>query len=1134
MQLKDCSAKCTRLTGILVLLFLLSGSLAYPKEGSAQNGSRKEQGKTKKIPVIDALKKVTETFGTQFVYDRGLLENKFTTYDTQQLKGKAVEDVLKAILYPNDFVFLYVRNNYYTIVSKDNVGTASDSKKGNEVIQNSDTLPKGAKEQILKGVVTDAATRQPLNGVTIFLKGTSMGTTTDGTGHFTLSVRNVQNPVLQFSNVGYEPQEVNAGKNDINISLNPSSNTLGEIVVVGYGTVRKRDLTTSISTISSEDIVKTPVTSVEQALQGNAAGVLVVNTSAEPGGDISIRVRGGSSIKADNAPLLVIDGFTSDQGLSSLNPSDIKSIEILKDAGATAIYGSRGANGVILVTTKSGQKGKPVITFDSYYGFQQLRRKLPLLNASQLAELTNEAKEVAGQAPITTRPDTMITNKDWQALMFHTAPQLNNTVSVSGGDNTARYYISLNYLTQDGLIINSDYARASLRGNLDFNFSKSVTAGIKLNLSQMSKHGIQVGDNGSILRANSTNPTDKGLLDPSGSFYIDPATGDPISTSPLANAQEVTNERKDLALQSGAYLQFKILKDFTLRSEATLNPSYRLENYYLPNTVKGDKVSDAYEKLTRASKWSNANSLSYSKKIKEHSFSLLAGQEITSSFNNNFQARNTDFTTDVFEFYNLGSGNGLPTVSSGASEYKLLSYFGRATYNYDDRYLFSFTWRADGSSKFGADNKWGYFPSGSFAWRVSNEPFFKRVNLFNDLKFRLSYGVNGSDRISPYSSQSLYIARATAIGGALGNGFMIDRMANKDLRWEKTAEFDAGIDFSLLKSRIAFSADYYMKKTSDLLLDYALPAASGYTTVSKNVGSVDNRGFEFSITSRNINNKNFSWTTSFNAAVNRNKVTDLGGPTEISAISNSSANNKFGNVVLIKVGQPLGVFYGYKTNGIYQTQAEVDNGPKLAGMPLIPGVLRYVDMNKDGQITDADKVILGNPQPDWNGGITNTFSYMNFDLSVFAVFQQGNSIMNTSYTKLLNLNGDNNQLAKALERWRPANPLTGDPGNPSNTIPRAYKGYPDAMSDFYIEDGSYFRIKTITLGYNLNNKTVRGIKLPDLRFYVSGTNLITLTNYYGGYDPEVSYLGSGSVGAGIDNGSYPTSKMYLFGIKAKF
>lgn len=989
--------------------------------------------------------------------------------------------------------------------------------------------------QTIKGRVYDQDSKAPIEGATVQQKGTNIIVMTDAKGNFSITLDKNAKPRLVITNIGYEQAETDAkpGK-DVVAGLKNSVAALSDVVVVGYGSTNKRDLTTSISNVSAADIMKTPVTSLEQTLQGNAAGVLVTNTSAEPGGDIAVRVRGGSSIKADNAPLLVIDGFTTDEGLASLNPDDIKSIEILKDAGATAIYGSRGANGVILVTTKGGKKGKLQVSMDVYYGYQQLRKRLPLLNAVQLAQLANDAKIAAGQPPVTTMPDTMKTTRDWQDQMFHVAPQVNASVAVSGGDDRTRYYVSLGYLKQDGLIISSDYSRASLRGNLDFNFTKTFQAGIKLNTSFITKNGIQVGDNGSILRANATNPADKGLLDPSGSFYID-ENGDPITTSPLANAQETTNEKKYFNFQAGAYLQFSFLKDFTFRSEVNLNPTYRLDNYYFPNTIRGDKVSDAYEKFTYGSKWSNANSLTYAKKIGPHSFSVLAGEENNNSFGNSFQARNTDFSTDVFGFYNLGSGNGLPSVTSSATEYKLQSFFGRATYNFDSRYLFSFTYRADGSSKFGVNNRWGYFPSASFAWRASNESFMRSVRLVNDLKFRLSYGVNGSDRIAAYSSQALYTTRATAIGGVLGTGYIIDKMANADLRWEKTAEYDAGVDVSLLNSRITVTADYYIKDTRDLLLDFALPAASGYTTVAKNVGSVENKGWEFSLTSKNITGKKFNWTTSFNIALNKNRVVDLGGPNEISAISNSSSNTKFGNVVLIRIGQPLGVFYGYQTNGIFQTPEEVAaTAAKLEGSKTLPGFMKYVDMNKDGVINDDDKVILGNPQPDWSGGMTNTFSYKNIDLSVFMVFQQGNSIMNTSLTKLLDLSGDNNQLDKALDRWRPANPATNDPGNPSNTVPRAYKGYTAAMSDFYIQDGSYLRVKTITLGYNVNKKTIRGIKLPDLRVYVSGTNLITFSKYYGGYDPEVSILGSSSVGAGVDNGSYPTSKMILFGVRANF
>lgn len=990
----------------------------------------------------------------------------------------------------------------------------------------------------IKGSVVDKK-GEPLVGVNVIVKGTKQIVETDGKGKFSLKVADNSNVTLVFRLIGFISKEVTLTdkKKDLAVVLEEDLQQLNDVVVVGYGTVKKRDLTTSISSITAEDIMKTPVTSLEQALQGNAAGVLVTNTSGEPGGEISIRVRGGSSIKADNEPLLVIDGFTTDQGLGSLNPSDIKSIEVLKDAGATAIYGSRGANGVILVTTKNGDAGKPRVAFQSYFGFQQLRRKLPLLNASQLAELANEANEAVGKSPNTLRPDTVPTTIDWQNQMFQVAPQLSNTINVTGGDNNVKYYVSGNYLDQKGLITNSNFSRISLRSNLDFSFNKWIKAGIKLNLSQTIKKGIQVGDNGSILRANATNPNLKGLLDPSGSFYIDPETGDPTSTSPLANAQETINKRKEGNIQVGGFVVFNILKNLSLRSGGTYNPSNRLYDYYFPNTIKGDKVSDAYEQFAQSDKWSNDNTLTYSAKLNKHSFTLLAGEEITNSFSHDFKARNTDFNTDVFTYYNLGSGNGVPSVTSSAAEYKLLSFFGRATYNFNDRYLATATYRADGSSKFGNNNKWGYFPSFSFAWRASNESFIKSLNLFSDLKARLTYGVNGSDRISAYSSQALYSTQFSAIGGSQKTGYKINKLANPDLKWEKTKEYDAGLDMAFFKGRIAITADYYHKITNDLLLDFGLPGASGYTTVAKNIGSVENKGVEFDITTRNLTGK-FTWTTSFNAAYNKNLVTDLGGPKQISSISNSSANTKFGNVVLIKVGEPLGVFWGYRSNGIFQTQAEIDATPmaaKLEGSKTLPGFPKFLDIDGNGVLNDDDKVILGNPQPKWNGGFTNNFTYKNFDLTVFMVYQYGNSILNTSYTKLMDLTGSNNQLTKALDRWKAPNPETGYAGNPSNTIPRAYAtGYSAAMSDYYIEDGSYLRVKTITFGYTLPKKTMQRIGLSSLRIYASGTNLITFTNYYGGYDPEVSIMGKNGVGAGMDNGSYPTSKLFLFGLNLNF
>ena len=1072
----------------------------------------------KNAPLEKVFRDIKEQTGFNFLYSNEMLQGTHPV--TFKVSNVSLPEVLSVALHDQPISYKIVDK---TIIIGKKAAPAAIT----------ETAP--PPPLIIQGFILDADGK-PLAGATVSLKGSSRGTQTDEKGAFHIEVPD-ENTVLIVTFIGYESKELRVGTRrelSITLSSNAANNKMNDVVVVGYGTVRKRDLTTAISTLSSGDVMKTPVTTVDQVLQGNAAGVQVVNTTGEPGTAVYIRIRGSSSIKADNQPLLVVDGFTTDAGLSSINPADIKSIEILKDAGATAIYGSRGANGVVLVTTKSGQVGAPRVTYESYYGVQELRRTLPLLNAAQLARLKNDANATAGLAPYTNEPDTVPTNINWQKVMFHRAPQFSNTIALSGGDAKVRYYIAANYLDQQGIIINSSFTRASLRANLDFNISDRLKAGINLNLAQTLKSGIQQGDNGSILRADATNPNSAATLDPTGSFYIDPNTGLP-SVSPLANAQLTTQKTKTSDIYTGAFLQWEIIKGLSIRSTGIYNFTPALNTYYFPNSISGNKPSDAYEQSTQPVKWTNTNTLSFIKTIRDHSFTLLAGQEVTGSFSNTFHAENTNFSTDVFTFYSLQSGNGVPVATSSASKYSLLSYFGRATYGYHDRYLFAFTYRADGSSKFGADHKWGYFPAASFAWRVTNESFFRKPGWLDELKLRADYGVNGSDRINPYSSQSLYASEYSAIGGVQQTGYMINQLANPDLKWETTAESDFGADLSVLRGRVLVTADYYIKNTSDLLMDYGLAAASGYTTVTKNVGSVQNKGWEFDLMTRNIISGKFTWTTNFNAGLNRNKVTNLGGPSQISSISNSSANTKFGNVVLIAVGQPLGAFWGYKTNGIFQTQAEVNATPaKMEGSKTQPGFLKYVDMNKDGVLNDNDKVILGYPQPKWFGGMTNNFSYKNFYLSVFITWQQGNSILNTSYTMLLDLTGNNNQLTAALNRWRPANPATGDPGNPSNTIPRAYAtGYTAAMSDFYIKDGSYLRLKTLTLAYNIPAKLLSRAKINGIRIYATGTNLLTFTRY-NGYDPEVSIMGQNSVGAGMDNGAYPTSKMYTLGLNVRF
>jgi TonB-linked SusC/RagA family outer membrane protein len=1097
----------------LTTVLFVSASLQLTARSYAQNLSLSE----KNTALEKVFKHIKEQTGYYFLYKNEMLNEAHPV--TLTMQNASLKDVLEAVFRSQPL--------YYKIVDK----TIVIQKKEDPQPSHIEVQPASI---IIKGTIYDTD-GHPLAGATISIRGGGRGTQTNDKGEFSLEIPDEQ-VILVISYVGYEPKEIRTeGKKELSITLTSTAgkDKLNDVVVIGYGTVPKKDLTTSISTVSARDIMKTPVTTLDQALQGNAAGVQVVSTTGQPGDSVFIRIRGSSSIKADNQPLLVVDGFTTDAGLSSINPADIKSIEVLKDAGATAIYGSRGANGVILVTTKGGLPGAPRVNVESYYGLQRLRRKLPLLNAPQLARLQNDANATAGKPLVTTQPDTIPTNIDWQNAMFHTSPMLSNTVTLSGGESKVRYYIAANYLDQQGIIINSSFSRASLRSNLDFSLNSHIRAGINLNLAQTLRSGIQQGDNGSILRADATSPNTNQNLDPTGSFFIDPNTGEP-SVSPLANAQMTLQKTKNSSIYAGAYIHWDIVKGLSFRTTGVYNPANILNTYYFPNSIAGNKVSDAYEESVLPSKWTNTNILSFNKTIARHSFTILTGEEMTGSFSNTFHAESTNFSTDLFSYYSLQSGNGVPVTSSGAVSYSLMSLFGRATYNFDDRYLLSFSYRADGSSKFGADHKWGYFPAVSAAWRASNEPFVKRLSWLDDLKFRASYGVNGSDRISPYSSLALYSSVYSAIGGAQQTGYMINKLANPDLKWETTDEYDVGTDVLIFKGRISFTADYYLKHTHDLLLDYGLAAASGYTTVPKNIGSVQNQGWEFDLGSRNIIGK-FTWTTSFNAGFNHNKVTNLGGPAYISAISNSSANTKFGNVVVIQVGQPLGAFWGYKMNGLFQTQAEIDATPaRLEGNNTKPGFPKYVDLNKDGVLNDADKVILGSPQPKWFGGMTNNFSYKNFDLSIFITWQQGNSILNTSYTKLLDLTGNNNQLTTALHRWRAPDPTTGDPGNYSNTIPRAYAtGYTAAMSNFYIEDGSFLRLKTLTIAYNLPGPMLQKIHVSGIRIYASAINLLTLTKY-DGYDPEVSIMGDNSVGAGMDNGAYPTSKMYMLGLNVKF
>ncbi|HEY4787867.1 MAG TPA: TonB-dependent receptor, partial [Bacteroidales bacterium] len=880
-------------------------------------------------------------------------------------------------------------------------------------------------------------------------------------------------------------------------------------------------------------------TSAEQALQGNASGVVVISSDGAPGSDVSIRVRGSSSILGDNEPLIVVDGFTSDQGLSSINPGDIQSIEVLKDASATAIYGSRGANGVIMITTKSGQSGKPKVSYQGYYGVQQLWHKLNMLNAPELAILLNDANRTIGKNPSNWSTDTLSNGIDWQDAIFRNAAQQSHSLTLSGGDKRLKYYVSGTYLNQDGIVANSNFQRITLHPRLDVNVTDKLQIGINLNLAQTNKKVVGGGDNGAILRSLLASPSQNNYLDANSGYYVD-ENGEIVGTSPISTAYLTYDRRKNQTFQGNIYLNWDITKSLTFRSSATISTGNEQDYYYFPNVLAGvSKVSLAQSESNQQYKWLNDNTLTFKKKLQEHSITLMVGQSAEYAFRNSFEANGQNYNTDAFLWYNLGAGSGPATIKSSASDYgSLVSLFGRAMYNYEDKYLLTLSFRTDGSSKFGPNNRWGYFPSGSFAWRISNESFIKNLNIFYDWKIRLGYGLTGSDRIPAYSSEQQYKTYYSAIGGNQSVGYGISVLGNPNLKWETTEQYNLGTDISFFSGRISGSFDVYYKNTYDLLLNYRLPSASGYTTVVKNIGTVENKGLEFNIASQNFTDSKFQWTTSLNFGINKSKVTDLGGVDQIPMVSNASTSNwSVGNVVLLKVGQPLNAFWGYTTDGLFADWAEVNATPaKLEGNNTKPGYIKYIDRNGDGQITDDDKVILGYGDPKWQAGLTNTFTYKNLDLTIFFIGQYGNSILNANKAKFINVNGAGNDYAVVLNRWREPNPETGDPGNESKwaPYPRANaNSYAAALSEVYIEDGSYLRLKTVTLGYNLPKRFINRLKISSIKIYATGTNLLTLTKYTG-FDPEISTSGNVNIGTGIDNGGYPQSRMYLVGLNVEF
>lgn len=1010
-----------------------------------------------------------------------------------------------------------------------------------------------AQEVSVSGVVT-SDDDQPLPGVYVLVKGTSNGGVTDADGKYVINAPS--NGVLVFSFIGMRNNEVSInGRSTINVVMESDIEQLDEIVVVGYGTQKKGDLTGSVASVSLADTKSIPVTRADQLLQGRVSGVQVTQTNAEPGGNVSIRIRGTNSISSGNEPLFVIDGFPGAGNLNTINPADIESIDVLKDASATAIYGSRGANGVIIITTKKGKADQNSITFDAYMGVQSIRKKYDLMNATQFGEYLNEVVSLnnAESGSTTALPfptqgdiDALGKGTDWQDEIFRSAPIRNYQLGFNGGNNGTLYNLSFNYFDQDGIIINSGFKRASIRLNLDRKISQKLNLSFNSQLSRAVEQKALVNTAGGsaggiVMDAMRMSPTVP-VRDANGVYsvrnaplpYAEGQVGNPVAYANLASDNRSTF--RSLLNLAGDY---EIIKGLKLRISGGVDLAYRNNDSYVPSGLWfGNTLSNGSASQTSndSYSWINENTLTYDKTFHEiHSINVVAGFSAQEFVNTNLNASVTNFFTDALGADNISFGSNILTPSTGKSSNTLASFFGRANYKFNNKYLATFTMRADGSSRFGANNKWGYFPSGAVAWRIIDEKFMTDVPLFTDLKFRASYGVTGNQEIGSYRSMTRYqsfgghnnrtdyIAGSTRLIGLAAAG-----IPNSDLSWESTESFDIGIDAGFFDNRVTVTADYYVKTTRDLLLDAAIPRTTGFGSILLNAGSVENKGFEFSVSTVNIDKGKLKWTSSLNISANKNKVLDLNGETErfVGASSNSLFPGGNGQTAILRVGEPIGAFYGFQFDGIWQTPEEIA-ASGITSPVYRPGDPRYRDNVADGVINAADRKIIGYAQPDFIYGFNNTISYGGLSLNFLIQGVQGSSVLNLNRYELESGSTATNKMTSMLNRW--TGPQT------SNTLPKANSTVrrSTGITDEVLEDGSFLRVKTITLNYTLPVPKSLSNTIRSVDIYVTGTNLITVTDY-SGYDPEVNSFGNDNLNLNTDYNAFPAAKTIIGGLRATF
>ncbi len=1105
----------------LTLLFLIVGLLQV--SASVYSQTVKFSLNLRNQRVIEVLNEIEDNSEFRFFYQNEQINtNRLVTVKTEDA---SVEEILSDVFRDTEVSFK-IMDEKLILLTVDNKKSDSDSG-----IQ---------QKKKVTGKVTDTE-GQSLPGVTVVVKGTTTGTVTDMDGAFSLP--NVDDEdILLFSFVGMKSQEIPVmGKTNIDIVMEEESIGIGEVVAIGYGTVKKSDLTGAVSSVNADDLKTRVGATFDQLMTGQTAGVNIVQSSGEPGAGVTIKVRGSASVNAGTSPLYVIDGYAMDNGsmnvnsgaefdgntarnpLTSLNPSDIESIEILKDASATAIYGARGANGVIIITTKKGASGKPVIAYDAYYGVQSVANRIDVLTAPEYKTVLN-GLIADGASSSSDMVEDYTGGTDWQDEIFKSsAPVQSHNLSLRGGTEAVKYFASMNYYDQQGVVISSGYKRYGARTNLEITPSEKLQFGININANYEKSDDVPTGfgingESGAIYSSLNFDPT-LSVKDENGDYVINSALD---MDNPVASAKGKEGLSNAYRAFGTFYAQYEILPDLKFKINLSGDARNERRDTYVSRLTKHGAASGGIASISTGQKsnFLEEATLTYAKKIGVHSINAVVGstfQKFMTSYT--FQTA-SEFPSDATGTDNMSLGT-QSTYDMGSSKYgsRLLSYLGRVNYDYNNRFLLTASLRIDGSSKFGSNNRFGYFPSAAFGWKLHNESFMKDISAISVAKLRASWGQTGNEAIGNNAYMLTYSTGADAIlDGEAVSSTAPTRLPNPDLKWETTEQTDIGIDFGLFDSRISGTADYFQKTTKDMLLNKPVSSSTGFTSKLENAGSAAVKGWEFSLSTFNLTGA-FTWKSTINVTSMKSEVKNLGGVDEFT----SGSAGQSGNIFIVREGRPLYAFYGYEVEGIWQS----DDDFSVMNDTYQPGDLKFKDQNEDGSITAEDKVILGTSMPNFEWGFINSFGYKNFELSVSVEGSHGGKMLNQNLVdSYYPVSFRRNRFAEPyLNRWTESNPSDKYPsfvstGNWGST----------QVNTITVEDASYIRLKNISLRYNFNLKKTSVIK--SLNVYVTAENLLTLTDY-SGFDPTINPNG-GDPYRRVDFSAYPTARTIITGISVEF